>query len=138
MSRCRWGWKSREKDGLGEQGPEELDLLLVAGGAEPASLTGEGEQVVLLAVIAADAGEAVFQVPAVQELVHHLGDDGPQVAVAGLVAFLVDRLKAVEMPGEALPEWRCLGLPGTINLRNHAPQCTEGGVSNSGTPPEKV
>jgi hypothetical protein len=42
-------------------------------------------------VVAADAGEAVFQVPAVQELVHHLGDDGPQVAVAGLVAFLVFR-----------------------------------------------
>jgi hypothetical protein len=57
--------------------------------------------------------------------------------VAGLVAFLVDRLKGVEMPGEALPEWRCLGLPGTINLRNHAPQRTQGGVSNSGTPPKK-
>ena len=60
---------------------------------------------VFLAVVAADAGEPALQIPAVHELVHHLGDDGAQVAVAGLVAFLVDRLKGVEMPGEALPEW---------------------------------
>ena len=73
------------------------------------------------------AGKAPLQIAAVHELVHHLGDDGPEVAVAGLVAFLVDRLKAVEMPDEALPERRCLGLPGTINLRNHAPPAYRGG-----------
>ena len=125
-----------KEDGLGEQGPEELDLLLVAGGAEPTALAGEREQVVFLAVVAADAGEPMLEVPAVQKLVHYLGDDGPQETVTGLVAFLVDRLEGVEMPGEALPEWRGPGLPGTINLRNHALQRTEGGVSNSGTPLE--
>jgi len=129
---------NRKQDCLGEQRPEKLDLLLVARRAEPATLAGEGEQVVFLAVIAADAGEAALQIAAVHELVHHFGDNGAQVAVAGLIAFLIDRLKGVEMPGEALPEWRCPWLSGTINLRNHAPQCTEGGVSNSGTPLKKL
>jgi len=39
-----------EENGLGEQRPEELHLFLVAGRTEPASLAGEGEQVVFLAV----------------------------------------------------------------------------------------
>jgi hypothetical protein len=47
-----------EDAALGQQRPEELDLLLVAGRAEPAALGGEGQQAVLLAVIAPDAGEA--------------------------------------------------------------------------------
>ncbi|MDA3873246.1 MAG: WYL domain-containing protein [Kiritimatiellae bacterium] len=88
--------------------------------------------------VADDVAGDAFQIAAVHELVHNLGDDGAQKAVPGLIAFLVDRLKGVEMPDEALPEWRCLGLSGTINLRYHVPQRTEGGVSNGGIPPEKV
>ena len=42
---------------------------------------GEGEQVVFLAVIAADAGEPALQIAAVHKLVHHLGDDGTQVTM---------------------------------------------------------
>ena len=129
---------NREEDGLGEQGPEELNLFLMAGRTEPAALAGEREQVVFLAVVAADAGEPMLEVPAVQKLVHYLGDDGPQETVTGLVAFLVDRLEGVEMPGEALPEWRCPGPAGTIDLCNHALHRMKGDVSNSGTPPEKV
>ncbi len=129
---------NREQNALGHQGSEELDLFLVAGGTEPAALAGEGEQVVFLAVIAADTGESVLQIPAVQKLVHHLGDDGTQVAVAGLIPLFIHRLKGVEMPGQALPEWRCPWLPGTINLRNHALHRTKGGVSNSGTPQKKL
>jgi hypothetical protein len=30
------------------------------------------------------AGEPLLKIPAIHELVHHLGDDGPKVAVAGL------------------------------------------------------
>ena len=60
--------RHRIEDALGQQRPEELDLLLVAGRAEPAALAGEGQQAVLLAVIAPDAGEAAGQVPALEEL----------------------------------------------------------------------
>ena len=55
--------RHRIEDALGQQRPEELDLLLVAGRAEPAALAGEGQQAVLLAVIAPDAGEAAGRSP---------------------------------------------------------------------------
>jgi hypothetical protein len=42
--------RHRIEDALGRQRHEELDLLLVAGGAEPAALAGEGQQAVLLAL----------------------------------------------------------------------------------------
>ena len=74
-----------KKNGLGEQGPEEQNLFLVARGAPhqspsgtvrgmtpPAPFAGEGEQVAFLAVITADTGEPAFQIAAVHELVHHL------------------------------------------------------------------
>jgi hypothetical protein len=67
--------RHRIEDALGQQRPEELDLLLVAGRAKPAALAGEGQQTVLLAVIASDAGEAAGQVPPLEELLDHLLDD---------------------------------------------------------------
>jgi hypothetical protein len=65
---------NRKENGLGEQGSEKLDLLLVAGRTEPASFAGEGEQVVFLAAVTADAGEPPLQIPAVHKLVHHFGE----------------------------------------------------------------
>ncbi len=67
---------NRKKNGLGKQGSKELYLFLVAGRTKPTALAGEGQQVVFLAVVAADAGEPQLQIPAVHELVHHLWDDG--------------------------------------------------------------
>ncbi len=79
--------RDREGDRLGQQRPEELDLLLVAGGTEPTTLAREREQVLVLAVIATYTGEAAFEVAAVQKLVDDLRDDGAQEPVPGLVAF---------------------------------------------------
>jgi hypothetical protein len=50
------------------------------------------------AVVIANAGKAVIEATAVQDLVYDLGDDGPQVAVTGLKARLVDGEKGVKMP----------------------------------------
>jgi len=50
------------------------------------------------AMVTADAGEAVFEVAAVQELVHHLGNNRAQKAVAGLEIPLVPVEKGGEMP----------------------------------------
>ena len=83
-----------------------LHVLLVAGGAEPAALAGEGQQVLMLAMVAADPREATLQVAAVQELVDYLGDDGAQEAVAGLVLLRIDVLELVVMAVGALPERR--------------------------------
>ena len=53
-----------------------LHVLLMARGAKPAALAGEGKQVFVFAMVAADAREAALQVAAVQELVNYFGDDG--------------------------------------------------------------
>ena len=130
--------RDREQDGFGEQRAEELDLLLVAGGTEPASLAGEGQQVFVLAVIAADAGKPVLKVAAVEELVYDLRYDGAQESIARLVALLVSVLKSAEMLRQALPKRRCFRFPSTVDLIPHARECIEGGVSSNGTPPKKV
>jgi hypothetical protein len=88
----------------------------------------------VLAVIAPNAGEPAFEVAAVQELVDHLRDDGAQEPIAGLVTFLVAGEEVVEMPRQALPEWRLPGPARTIDLLHHAAQCRKEGVSSNGTP----
>jgi hypothetical protein len=110
----------------------------VAGRAEPAALTGERQEILVLAVVTPDPGEPAFEVAAVEELVDDLGDDGAQEAVAGLVALGVSVQKRVKMVVEALPEWRCLGSARTIDLLHHADQCRQWGVSSNGIPFEKV
>ena len=97
-AKCEMAVRNGEEDRLGQQRAEELDLLLVAGGAEPAPLARERQQVLVLAVIAAHAGKAAFEVTAVEELVDHLRDDGAQEAVPGLVALLVQLQEPIEMP----------------------------------------
>ena len=93
-----------------------LDVLLVARGAEPAALAGERQQVLVLAVVAANPGETALQVAALQEFVHHLGDDRSQDAVARLVGLGISRLELVVMAVRALPERRLLRISGAIDL----------------------
>ncbi len=92
----------------------------------------------MLTVVAAYTSEPPFQIAAIQELVDDLRDDRAQDAVAGLVAFLVDIQERIEMLRQALPQWRCLGLPGTIDLLHHAAQCRKEGASSNGIPLKKV
>jgi hypothetical protein len=89
---------------------------LVAGGAKPAALAGEGEQILVLAMVAPDAGEAALQVAAVEEFVDHLGDDGAEEAVAGLVLLGIDFLELVVVAVGALPERRLFRISGAIGL----------------------
>ena len=92
----------------------------------------------MLAVIATHAGEAAFEVATVEELVDDFRDDRAQEAVAGLVAFLINVQKPVKTPLQALPEWRSLGLSGTVGLNNHAFERRQEGVSSNGIPLKKV
>jgi len=102
----------------------------------------------VLALVATHAGEAAFEVAAVQELVDDLRDNGAQKAVAGLVALLVHVQERVEMPRQALPERRLPGPARTIDLPfghelraewlHHADQCRKEGASSNGIPQKKV
>jgi hypothetical protein len=49
-----------------------LDVLLVAGGAEPPALAGKGQEILMLTMVAPNPGEAAGQVAAFQKLVNHL------------------------------------------------------------------
>ena len=68
-----------KEDRLGQQGAEELNLLLVTRRAEPAAFTGEGQQILVFAVIAPDTRKTSLQVATVQELVHHIRNGAPEV-----------------------------------------------------------
>jgi len=127
----------RRENGLGQQGAEQLHLLLVAGGAEPPALAGERQQVLVLAVVAAHAGEAVGEVPAAHELLDHLRDDRAQEAVLAFVNIGVDLQERVEMRVQAPPKRRGLRVAGAVDLLRHAPQCTTEGVPSNGTGPKK-
>jgi hypothetical protein len=60
------------------QGSQDQGLVAVAC---PAAIAGECRQAILLAAIAPDAGETAGQVPALEELLDHLWDDGTQEGI---------------------------------------------------------
>jgi len=79
--------------------------LGVAARAAIPARAGEREQVLVCAVVAADAREAVLEDPTGEELVGHLPDDRtPRAVLAGKAlvkalakALVVDRLQAVHL-----------------------------------------
>lgn len=73
--------RHRRENGLGQQRAEELHLLLVARRAEPPALARERQQILVLAVVAAHAGEPLGEIPAAHELLDHLRDDRAQEPV---------------------------------------------------------
>src|ERR1035441_4714939 len=81
-----------------------LNILLVAGRAKPAAFTGKGQQILMLAMVAANPGETALQIATLQELVDHLRDDGPQETVARLVLLRISPLELLVVAVDALPD----------------------------------
>ena len=69
----------------------------MATGAEVTALAREGQQQLVLAGAAAHAGEPMLQDAAGEELLDHLGDDGPPGAPAPLEALVVDGGELLEV-----------------------------------------
>jgi predicted DNA-binding transcriptional regulator YafY len=69
----------------------------------------------LVAVVAANPGEAALQVAAVEKFVDHFGDDRAQDAVARLVSLRVHLLELLVVAVDALPERRLFRISGAIN-----------------------
>ena len=93
----------------GQQGP-----FLVARGAGAALLAGKGHEHLVLAVRAADAGEALVQVATVEKGRHGALDDRPPEAVLGLKPLVVDLLEGGEMPVQQSPQVGGLRIAGTV------------------------
>ena len=77
-------------------GPEKLTLL-VAGGTDASHLARERHHKVALAVGAANASEASFQDPTIQEPVHRFVDHTAQLFKGGLEALVVDLQEGLEV-----------------------------------------
>jgi len=59
----------------------------------------------MLAMVAANPGKAALEVAALQEFMHHLGDNASQHAVARLVRVRISRLELVVVAVGNLPQW---------------------------------
>ena len=68
-------------DVLTQEFAELNDLLGMARWTEPTATAGEGEQELMAAVRAADAGKAMGEVTALEIIVDYLGDDGAEKAI---------------------------------------------------------
>jgi hypothetical protein len=73
-----------EADLLGHVLRRHQRPFLVAGGASAALLAGEGHEHLMVAIAAADAGEAMLQIAALQEGRYRSLDDGPPEPVPTL------------------------------------------------------
>ena len=58
----------------------------------------------MLAMVAANPGKAAFEVAALQEFMHHLGDGASQHTVARLVGLGISRLELVAVAVGNLPQ----------------------------------
>ncbi len=96
--------RHRISNRAGDEFSEELDFLLVAGRAEPPSLARERQEVVMLAVVAVHADEALGEVAAVEVLVDHVLDDRLKEAVFLLVLLGIGLQEFLEMRLETLPQ----------------------------------
>ena len=104
----------REECGVQPLRPE-CQPLGVATRAEVATLTREREQILVRTRVAADAGEAVLQHAAGEELVRDLRHDGAPRAVLAHEALVVDRLQAVQMVRHQPKERRGLRAPRLVD-----------------------
>ena len=78
--------------------------LLVAGGTRAALLAGEGDEHLVLAVGAANAGKTSLQIAALEKGGHRLLDDRPPVPVLVLITLVIDLAEGVKMLIQQLPQ----------------------------------
>ena len=91
--------------------------LLVARRAGATLLAGEGHEHLVLAVAAADAGEAFVQVAALQKRGHAALDDRPPETILGLIPLVVDLHEGREMAVQQSPQVGGVRIAGTVQRR---------------------
>ena len=88
---------------------------------------GEGDEEFVMAVGAADAGEAVVQVAALEELVDGLVNDRPPVAELTSVAVGVEGAEVVEVFSDQAVKVGLQRLPGAVDGRRFVEHARQGG-----------
>ena len=101
--------------------PEFHDPLLVAGGAKVAALAGEGQQVLVAAILAFDPGKAIAQVAAIQVLADHFPQIGTEESIGPLESLFVTLDEVVQVILNAAVIVRCLRIAGAGDLHLQLP-----------------
>jgi hypothetical protein len=96
---------------LGQPLAERNNTLLVAGGAAVPALTGKGEEILISAGIALDAGEAVLEDAAVLEKADDVSHIGSEESVLPGKPFIVHLLQ-----GRACPKWSTWPTSGMLPI----------------------
>jgi hypothetical protein len=104
----------------------------VTGGAEAASLAGEGEKNLMITVSTLDPRKAVFQIFTTQEFIDHLSDDVSQGSESLLISFLIDRLEFREVVLNRLIQRGGFRLPWLVDRLDH-PVFAPGGSTTAKT-----
>ena len=105
------------------------------GGPFHPSLAGEGHEHLVGAVGAADAGEALMQIAALEEGRYAVFDDGAPEAVLGRKPLVVDLLEGLEMLVQQPPQVGGMGVTGPVQRQRLD---TRGGHDRQGTGPGLV
>ena len=92
----------------------------MTGGANAALFAGEGKQVFVVAVLAANRHETLGEVATAQELLKNLFKIFAQRTQVALVFLRVIAEEVFSGCLQTLVERRCLGLAGTIGLAHKA------------------
>jgi len=100
---------------VGQMEAKKKGAFLGATGADAALFAGEGDEEFVAAVRTADAGEAIMQVAALEELADGLIDDGTPEAELTRVAFGIDGAEVIEMLADEPMKVRFQGLTRAVD-----------------------
>ena len=118
---------NRQEDVIDQVGGGLENLALMAGGTEPPPLAGEGEQVFVRAVVAADAGKSPFEGSAVEEFLEDFRDNGAKGAELGFIGIGIAIDEGGVVALDALPDGRFARVAGAVGFHARLPQPKAGG-----------
>jgi hypothetical protein len=102
-------------DLVGEMEAKKEGAFLGATGADAALLAGEGDEEFVPAIGATDAGEAVVEVAALEELVDGLVDDGSPITKLAGITFGIDGAEVIEVLADEAMEVGFQRLTGAVD-----------------------
>jgi hypothetical protein len=116
-----------EADIVGDVHAEQEGAFLGAAGADATLLAGEGDEELVAAIGAANAGEAVLEVAALEEVADGFVIDRSPVAKLTGVAFGVDGAEGVEVFADEAVEVGFEGLARAVNADGVGGETRQGG-----------
>ncbi len=96
--------RDRSEDALYDKGGGSLDILLMAGRAEPAPFTGKSEESIEPAGVAMASSKGAFEIPTSEKFMADSLDNGTNGPLFGLIVLGITLAELSVMAVSALPE----------------------------------